>query len=233
MANPVELQTFSYFENMVSKPTWKDILFDLIASESIDPWNIDLIKLADDFLHRVRELERMDFVLQANVILAAAIMLRYKSNYLKSLSRQTDISEFLASEVVPEAEGREGIPELTLCSRIPPKRQFTLDEILHEMERIIKYDETERVTVPRGSIVEIVDLELPDHDIEQDMADVLQRIRQNTDTEGWSLFSRLVGQNDVQKIVYTLVCILHLVQNGTVDIRQDKMFGEIFIKLLN
>ena len=125
----------------------------------------------------------------------------------------------------------EQLPVLTLSSRIPPKRQITIDDLLGEMERMIKYDTGERVTVPRGSITEVVDLELPEHDIEHDMADVLDRVRAGTDSEGWSLFSRLTDGYDLRKTVYTLLCLLHLVQNESVVLRQDVFFGELFIRL--
>ena len=232
MAHQVQLQSFLHFEAMVQKPTWKDILLELIASKRFDPWNIDLVQLADEFLKTVKEMERMDFALQANVILAASILLKHKSDYLRSLSYQSDMSEFLAESDIADMENADEFPMLTLSSRIPPNRQVTLDELLDEMERIIKYDSVERVKVPRGSIMETIDLELAEHDIEREMTDVMARIRQNTDSEGWSLFSKLAKENDYQNIVYTLVCILHLVQREEVDIRQDTMFGEIFIKLL-
>src|SRR5271157_3956222 len=115
------IQSFSYLERMVTKPTWKEILLDLIASDSVDPWNIDLVVLSDAFLKRVKDMEKMDFVVPANVILAAAILLKYKSNYLKFLNYQSELPEF-----IPEADGAgdgaEQLPVLTLSSRIPPKR---------------------------------------------------------------------------------------------------------------
>jgi segregation and condensation protein A len=229
----MQLQSFSQFETMVSKPTWKDILLDLIASERIDPWNIDILEVADAFIQRVRQIERMDFVLQANVILAASILLKYKSNYLKMLDYQAEITDFLPGEEVLQETGTvEEVPQLTLSSRIPPKRQITLDELIDEMERIIKYEDVERVRIPRGSIVETVDLELHQHDIERDMEQILDRVRENTDSEGWSMFSRITEGHNLQGIVYTLMCLLHLVQMNTVDIRQDEMFGEIFVYLI-
>lgn len=234
MATQVQLQMlqpFSSIENMVSKPTWKDILIELIASNRIDPWNIDLIALADAFIKKVREMKRMDFVIQANVILAASILLKFKSEYLKSLSSyQNELNEFMPDAELPSE--MEELPELTLSSRIPPKRQITLDELVSEMERIIKYDNIEKVRVPRGSIVETIDLELTEHDIGQDMALLLSRVRENSDADGWSLFSQLTNGSDMQEVVYTLLCLLYLVQMGSLDIKQDKMFGEIFIKLL-
>jgi len=233
MANQLQLtsfQSFSSFENMVSKPTWKDILLDLISSNSIDPWNIDLVSLADAFIRRVREMERMDFVLQANVILAASILLKYKSEFLKALSYQSDLSQFDQAEEAVPLEPEE-FPTLTLSSRIPPKRQVTIDELITEMEKIIHYDDSERVRIPRGAIVETVDLDLGERDIEKDMAETMSLVRQNVDEEGWALFSRLVDGRDMEAVVYTLLCLLHLVCDGALDIKQDKMFGEIFVHL--
>lgn len=229
MAIQLQLQSFTQLESMVSKPTWKDILLDLIASNSIDPWNIDLVALADAFIRQVREMERMDFVLQANVILASAILLKYKSNYLRMLSYQADLEQYIPEG--GEVAGAGELPELTLASRIPPRRQITLDELVSEMERIIKYENVERTHIPRGAIVETVDLELQQGDVEKDMQALLARIREGTDSEGWSMFSRLVSGYEPRAVVYSLVCILHLVQMEAVDIHQDELFGELFIRL--
>lgn len=121
MATQMQLQSFYHLESMVSKPTWKDILLELMASNSIDPWDIDLISLSDAFIRKVREMEKMDFVIEANIILAASILLKYKSNYLKMLSYQSDLQEFMQETPPASLEG-EAIPELTLSSRIPPRR---------------------------------------------------------------------------------------------------------------
>jgi segregation and condensation protein A len=233
MANQVQItssQSFSYLENMVSKPTWKDILLDLIASNSIDPWNIDIMALSDAFIRRVREMEHMDFVLQANVILAASILLKYKSDSLKSLSYQSEIPEFGEADAPYDAV--ESFPSLTLASRIPPKRQVTLEELITEMEKIIQYDGTDRVRVPKGSITEMVDMDLGEHDIEKDMVRTLGSVRENVDAEGWALFSTLIKGKDTHETVYTLLLLLHLVVDGELDIRQDEMFGEIFVYLM-
>ncbi|MEW6748594.1 MAG: ScpA family protein [Candidatus Micrarchaeota archaeon] len=233
MANQLQLtsfQSFSSFETMVSKPTWKDILLELISSNRIDPWNIDLAALADAFIRRVREMESMDFVLQANVILAASILLKYKSESLKALSYQSDLTEYEEAPD-PALNEAEEFPQLTLSSRIPPKRQVTIDELITEMERFIHYDESERVRIPRGAIVDTVDLDLGERDIEKDMADTLSLVEKNADGTGWALFSSIVRGRDMQGMVYTLLCLLHLVCEGSLDIKQDEMFGEIFIHL--
>jgi segregation and condensation protein A len=231
MANQLQIQSTQYFESMVSKPTWRDILIESITSNSIDPWNIDLLELSDVFIKKVREMESMDFVVQANVILAASILLKYKSNYLRMLSVQSEITEFMeSSEAEPIAISE--IPMLTLTSRIPPKRQITLEELIGEMERIIKYDEVERVHIPRGAIIDTIDMELSERDIEKDMELLLTDIQANTDNEGWSLFSKVTCNANPSQLIYSLICLLHLVQMRKIDLRQDKLYGEIFIYLL-
>ncbi len=90
----------------------------------------------------------------------------------------------------------------------------------------------ERVLVPRGSIIETIDLELSENDIEKDMGLLFERIKENTDGEGWSLFSSLTTGSNSQDIIYTLMCVLHMVQTGEIDVRQDRLFDEIFIQLL-
>lgn len=224
MANP--LASFSHFESMVSKPTWKDILLELISSNRVDPWNIDLVDLSDAFIQKVREMESMDFNIQANVILAASILLKYKSEYLRYLNYQSELSEFPQDET---NESIEEIPELTLSSRIPPKRQITAEELISEMEKLIKYESSEKVRVPRGGIIDTIDLELNQNDVEKDMQDVLEKIGIHTDSNGWSLFSAITKDQDKREKVYTLLCILYLVQSGAIDIKQEIIFGEILI----
>lgn len=229
---PTKKHGFTYIEEMVSKPTWKEILLELIDSNRIDPWNIDIVEIANAFLEKVKEMERMDFIIQANVILAAAILLRHKSNYLGTL-RQSEIPEYMPEEEIPLDSAIEDVPQLSLSSRIPPKRQITLDELVEEMERIIKYDQMETIVKkPRGSIIETVDLELEEEDIEKKMKEVLEKIKQNTDQEGWSLFSKIIDKKDNVELVYTLLSVLHLTQSNVIDIKQDELFGEIFIQLL-
>ncbi len=230
MATQMQLTSFAHLENMVSKPTWKDILLELIASNRVDPWNIDLVDLSDAFISKVREMEGMDFVIQANVILAASILLKYKSDYLRFLSYQSELDEFPAAEEEPEPIGE--LPQLEMSSRIPPRRQITMEELIGEMEKIIKYDNmAERVRVPRGSIVDTIDLELSEHDLENDLGRIIDSVKKYTDPEGWSLFSNVVKDYDIRQTVYTLLCLLYLVQQDKLDLKQDKIYGEIFIHL--
>ncbi len=225
--------SYSYIEEMVEKPTWKEILLDLIDSNKIDPWNVDLIDISNAFLERIGQMEKMDLGVQANVILAASILLKYKSNYLGFL-QQSELTEYMPDEGMPvDLPTFDDLPQLTLSSRIPPKRQITMDELVTEMERIIHYETEERTArKPRGSIQNTVDLELVEQDLESKMNEVLKKIKKHSDKTGWSRFSSITGREDSTGVIYTLLSILHLTQTEDVDILQEDMFGEIFIRIL-
>lgn len=215
-----------HLESMVSKPTWKQILLDLILSDDLDPWNIDIISISNAFLKKVKEMEKLDLMIPANIILASAILLRYKSAYLKLYEPVVEVEEVNAEETVFEQ-----IPDLEMSSRIPPKRQITLDELVNEMEKVIKYDTNERKVKIKGGIQEIVNLRLSDSDIEKRMSEIFNKIRENVDNEGWITFSKISsGSTSVEKI-YVLLSLLHLTQKQVVEIKQDELFGEIFIHL--
>lgn len=219
--------------SMVEKPTWKQMLLELIDQNKIDPWDVDIALIADGFMKKIKEMKKLDLAVQANVILAAAILLKYKSNYLKNITmEQSTLDEYPVEEPDFFNAETEELPQLTLVSRIPPKRQITLDELMGEMERVIKYENTEREVIPRGAIEEIIDFEITEEDIEKKMDEVLLSIKENTDEAGWSLFSTIIKRKSSIEIIYTLLSLLHLSQMKMIKLKQDKIFGEIFIYLL-
>lgn len=214
-------------ENMVSKPAWKTLLLELIVNKSIDPWNVDLVEISAAFLKRVREMESLDLLVPANIILAAAILLRYKSDCLRfedpsSVDITVDIDRSIFSS--------EDIPQLSLTSRIPPKRQMTLEELMGEMERIIKYDNTERIVKHKYEL-EVVNFELNRIDMEKKMEEVLNMLKRDIDEEKWVLFSTITKGKKKNEIIFYLLSLLHLTQKNIVAIKQDKLWDDIFIQL--
>lgn len=214
-------------ESIVAKPTWKEILLELTLSKQIDPWNIDIAEICDGFVKKVRDMESLDLLIPANVILAAAILLRYKSDWL----RFEDATQGPAMDEAPQFDPEE-IPQLSLASRIPPKRQITLSELVGEMERIIKYENNDRM-IKKKTELEIVNLHLQGVDIEKMMEETLGLIKQNIDNENWALFSTMVKGKKRNEVIFYLLSVLHLTQKNLVGIRQDTLWGDIFIRVLD
>jgi segregation and condensation protein A len=210
-------------ESMVLKPTWKEILLEMIASERLDPWNMDISIIANGFLKKVKEMESVELHLPANVILAAAILLKYKSAVL-------DFSVPVAAEQADELDyPMEEIPALELVARIPPKAPVTIHELMEEIDKAMKFEEPKAPKLPPKPL-ELV-LPEPNFDIEAKMEDVVVRVKKNTDASGWATFSGLMDTWEGENIIRTLLSLLHLQQKDTLDLRQDEFFGEIFIKM--
>ncbi len=221
----------SYLERIVVKPTWKQILLELVDRNRIDPWDVDIVRLSDEFMAKVREMQKLDLSLHANVILASAILLKYKSDYLKAFTAPP--ITMMPEEPVEQAMRFSEIPELSMVARIPPRRQVTVSELMAEMEKVIRYESDEIKRAPRGSITEIVDLNIQEDDIEKRMEEIMSRIKTNVDETGFATFSSVLKEKTSMEIVYTLLSILHLAQNQVIDIRQEKLFGEILICMLD
>ncbi|VVB98571.1 Segregation and condensation protein A [uncultured archaeon] len=211
-------------EKMVEKPTWKELLLEMIASEKLDPWNIDITALSDGFLRRVKKMKTLELHIPANVILAAAILLKYQSNVLRIvIEPQPEQLPFV------EEGAAEEIPRLELVSRIPPKGPITLEDIMKEMERAISYDNP---APPKPKTVEeVITMPVPRFDIEEKMDGVFARLKEKADGEGWATFSALLQKQGPEETIETLVPLLHLSQKRMVDLKQDEFFGEIFIRL--
>ena len=76
--------------------SWQAIIYDLIRTEQLNPWDIDLAILANKYLEtiqRLEELEEGNFHVSSKVLLAAAILLRMKSEILHENIK--DIDEIL------------------------------------------------------------------------------------------------------------------------------------------
>jgi chromatin segregation and condensation protein Rec8/ScpA/Scc1 (kleisin family) len=214
--------------SIVRKPSWKQLLCELVVSEKLDPWDIDITRVADGFFKMVKGMEKTDFHIPANIILACAILLKYKSNVLRVFEEPGEALE----EPEPLALEDEGeIPALRIKARIPPKAHITLNELIDEMEKAMKYDDAEMAPRARPRHRETVEITLPDYDIEKEMRQLYSKMEGEADSEGLVLFSTLVSESTPAETVLTLAPLLHLAQEKAVGLKQDAMWGEIFIKV--
>ena len=41
---------------------WQEIIYDLINTEELDPWNLNITILTEKYLEKINQLEEMDFL---------------------------------------------------------------------------------------------------------------------------------------------------------------------------
>ncbi len=216
-------------ERIVEYPTWREMLLDLVASKKLDPWNIDIIEITTSYIERIRKMEMLDLRVPANLILAAAILIRFKASALRFEEEAQIPTE---ETYVPEEGGEpEVIPMLELKTRIPPKRMVTLDELLLAMERVFDEQKKREEKAQRIEIPSVINIQLPEFNIEQKMEEVYQRVLSEKDAEGLATFSAILRSREPLEVITTLLPVLHLVQDRRISIFQEKFFGEIFIRV--
>ncbi|MGB9719276.1 MAG: segregation/condensation protein A [Candidatus Anstonellales archaeon] len=216
--------SFLNIEKIVEKPTWRTVLVELITTKKLDPWDVDITALTEGFLEKIKEMQRIELELPANIVLACAILLKFKSLYLPIITEEQNGN---GGEMVVSDSGV--IPQLEMVSRIPPKKPITLNELLEEMERVMKY---ERKNIAKTTQLEEVFYEIEHRNMQEEIESVLSLLVAKMDSEGWVMFSSILETDEPREIVKKLLPVLHLSQEEKLGLRQDEYFGEIFIKVL-
>jgi len=210
--------------DFVAKPTWKEFLLELISSEQLNPWDIDLVDVAEKYLNAVRQLQALDLRIPANVILASSLLLRFKSEAL-SLEEEPVVFEEAPEEFVPI---QEEIPEL-MRRGIVRSRKMTLDELISAIDKVISDDFTRPIISKPAKLLNIV---LPEQDMHDTIKKVYDKLLAKKDSANMLLFSDLLEEETNDNFVFYLLPVLHLMQDERVFLWQDEMFGEIFIRIV-
>ena len=132
-----------FYELLINKNiSWHAIIYDLIYSEQLDPWDIDITILVNSYLEKIKELEEANFFISSKVLLVSAILIRIKSELL--LTRYIrSIDEILfgkkeQKKYVMERIEIDGVPELIPKSPLPRMKKITLNELLSALESAMK-----------------------------------------------------------------------------------------------
>jgi segregation and condensation protein A len=215
-------------EELVKSATWRELLIELVESNSIDPWDIDIVKIANEYREAVRKMQLRDLRIPANMVLASSILLRMKSDSMEIFPEPPEeaaIEEGVA-RVNPAVE--ELVPKL----RIQPKRKITLEELMDALGSALKTTETrERESAERAAAPNIVINEHDDIDQKIEAADRL--IRSNVGKEGtatYSALSRYFG-SESEAIFNLFIPALFLAYRGKIKMGQENFFGEIVLSL--
>jgi len=215
-------------EKIVALPTWREMLLDLVATKKLDPWNIDIVEIATGYLEKIKKMEMLDLRVPANLILAAAILLRFKSQALRFEEEVQVVEE---QTYVEEDAEPSVIPVLELKTRIPPTRMVTLDELLSAMEKVFDDQKKREEKAQKVEIPAVINIQMPEFNIEERMEKAYARIVAEKDAEGLATFSALLDERTPVEMIATLLPLLHLVQDRRITIFQEKTFGEIFIRV--
>lgn len=218
---------------------WQAILFDLINTEQLDPWDIDLILLSNKYLEKIKELEEANFFVSSKVLLATSLLLRIKSEILLNKHIKT-IDEILFGKEEEKKykferiELEEGeIPMIVPKTPLPRFRQVTLQELMSALNKAME-TETRRIKreLTEKHALRQIDIVLPKKriNIRDKIREINQKLKVIFKSKDKISFSEIAGKKRDQRIA-TFVPLLHLDNQKKVWLEQHGHFEEIWIFL--
>lgn len=218
---------------MVSEPSWEDVILRIIAEENMDPWSIDIVKLADAFYDYVKRFGETSLRVPGRFILIAAILLRMKSDAIAAKEEKVLIAE--SPENLEEAEllrMLSSVQPLQPPVKRMPLKNVSLNELISALKKA--FEVRERRIHRKFRVRQAVQLELgEEEDITKRIDQLLKNIKSIIEEleEGKIEFSKLVSEWKREEIVDKLSPLLHLSQEGKVVLNQPELFKEIFVEL--
>lgn len=220
---------------------WKTILFDLVKSEQMDPWDINITLLTQKYIQAIKKMQEHDLRISGKILLAAAILLKLKSTHLidndisklDALIHQTDdLSDEELFEIDPgDGKSARLKEQYQLIPRNPQPRNRkvsihdlveALQHALASKKRILSKMRPTPFIMPQRKV-----------DIMEVIRDVYHKIQYYTNKEEKITFTKLLpAKAGRQEKVYTFLPLLHLENEQKVEMTQEKPFEEIQVTLL-
>lgn len=220
---------------MTAEYSWEQIIYDIIASQGLDPWNLDLAILASSFLDSIKKTKELDFRIPAKYVIIASTLLKMKSDYLKLVSIPGEGSEelFDSMEEEPVANGfhKLEIGNFELADKRRPVRKIVVTDLINALKRLLRADERklvrtatmrEKIKIGTENITERINV------LYKRIQDVLGSMKEEE-----VQFSKLVPEWNRKHIVDTFLPLVYLNHDKKVHCRQDDFFHEIFVKKLS
>lgn len=231
---------------------WQEIIYDLINTEQLDPWDIDLIFLTKKYIEKIQELDEDNYFVSSKVLLAASLLLRIKSEillnkYIKSIDEilfgKKEESSILHQ--LERIELEEDIPELIPRSPIPRFKKVTLKELIDSLGKaIITENRRIRKEIINKNVLRETSIFLPKkrfsmkNKIREIYEQLLAYLKENKNKKKIS-FTEFISKNSIKKQnnqknkkeekIISFYSLLHLENQKKIWLEQEKPFDEIYV----
>lgn len=228
--------------------SWKDVLLDLVKTNQMDPWDIDVSQLSHQYILKVKELKEMDFRLSGKMVLAAALLIKLKSqrlvgsdlmNFDRMLSDSQE--EYYDDDVMDDesyVRPTNAPHEMILYPKTPQPRtrKVSIYDLVDALQKALEVKKR-RLIRPKAVYNTIHEAPAKKVDISKLITEMFTQIKNyyGAATKGSKLlFSSLVPTDGSKEDkVLTFMPVLYLTNQGRVDLEQDEHFGEIDVIMTN
>ncbi|MBW2983291.1 segregation/condensation protein A [Candidatus Woesearchaeota archaeon] len=222
--------------------TWQTIIHELVKTEQMDPWDVSIGTIADRFLIMLRKMKEMDFRVGGKMILAAALLLKMKSDKLMKedivaldnlinspAEEEFDLLDDLQGLAGAVAPGEEQRPDLVPRTPQPRQRKVSVYDLVEALEEALD-TETKKQVKGQSKAPEV---KAPDKQPDMSMliGKLYSTIRKKFSLNRVLTFDQLVPNDTKEDKVLTFIPLLHLDNQRKIDLWQKKHFDTITIKV--
>ena len=230
---------FSIIFSKADEITWQNIIYELVKSEQMDPWDINISTISQKYIDMLRTLKEHDFRVSGKVLLAAAILLKIKSTKLVG----DDLSELDrlligVEEEMEELGFEEGsdpqklgeIPSLIPRTPQPRKRKVSIFDLVEALEKALEVKK-------RRLLNSIPPLNLQAPKKGKDITEIIKEIYGRIKSffvgalKNKLTFSKLLPSESKEDKVHTFIPLLYLAQQNKIELVQETQFGDIEVLL--
>jgi segregation and condensation protein A len=220
------------------KLSWQSIIYDLINTEQLDPWDIDISLLSNKYLEKVRELEEANLFVSSKVLFAASLLLRIKTEILlnEDLPGLDDIlfgREEKKKYIQERMELDEDVPMLIQRTPLPRHRKVTLQQLMSALGKAVRTENRriqKVITARQQEIETAIAIPKATINIGDSIKSVYRRLKEAfSKKEERVAFSEFVEKHNGGKKVEAFVPLLHLDNSHKVVLEQEGHLDEIYI----
>ena len=216
--------------------TWQTLIYELVKTEEMNPWDIDISQLCAKYIEAIQELQEHNFFISGKVVLAASILLKLKSFKLVD----EDIADFdnllfhreedlLSDEIEEGSSFQKDIPPLLIKTPQARKRKINLNDLISALQQALEVENRRVIRRRDEQVLRVLDVPVRKIDISSLIKNLYSRIREFFQKQQKITFTQLLPSQKKEDKLATFVPLLHLASQGKINIEQEIPFGEIEI----
>ncbi len=230
---------------------WVKIIKESIDKKNIEPWDINIGDIADEYIKTIRELRKFDIRLSADVVLVGGILLRMKSQMLYGECENTfndeeeindDSLEYYDDEMdYDDIKDDKNIPtnkpikdkkidKKNNNKNVNKQKNITFNDLIStlksELDKVKKTKQKKR-SKKETPIYDIIE----EMEEEYDISDLMEYLISELKKDGSFIFQKKFSNK--KDIVKNFLPSLYLANDGRIEIYQEEIFKEIILKYKN
>ena len=227
---------------------WIRIIKESIDKRNIEPWNINIAEITDEYIKTIKELKKFDIRLSADVILVGGILLRMKSQILYGECENTFNEDEEFEEEVPENydeydEYEENYDNDVIVNTVKENKnkgdtttkntkskQITFNDLINTLKSELKKVKKTK-TRPKNKRETPIYSIIEEMEEEYDISDLMENLMSELKKEGELIYQNKFSNR--KDIVKNFLPSLYLANDGKIEIFQEDIFKDIVLRCKN